>query len=87
MFRHIVCAVKHITLADAMERPSPRITQQQLEDESGVDRTRISRLLKDPNPNVTLDTYNRLVAALQKLGALKKNETLTFGSAQLEASR
>jgi len=80
-----VCAVKHtksqqkaVTLSEARARAS--LTQQQLEALSGVDRTRISKLESQDDPGVMLDTYEKLDGALRKVGALKPNEKLVFGS-------
>lgn len=67
-----------------MERGA--LTQLQLEELSGVDRTRISRLLSQDNPNPTIDTYDKLVVALRKCGALKASERLVFGQREAVAS-
>jgi transcriptional regulator with XRE-family HTH domain len=72
--------VKHITLAEAMDRAD--LTQQQLEDVSGVDRTRISKLLNADTANPTIDTYDKLVAALRAKRGLRRGEKLIFGRAQ-----
>lgn len=75
----MLCAVKHITLTTAMARVKPKLTQQQLEQESGVDRTWISKLRADADANPTIDTYRKLDAALRSLGALRRGEQLIFG--------
>jgi len=72
--------VKHtklVTLNEARDRKG--ITQLQLEEASGVDRTRISKLETQADPNPTLDTYEKLDKALRALGALKASEKLVFG--------
>ena len=74
----ILCAVKHITLRQAMARA--RLTQQQLEDLSGVDRTWIARLRVATDANPTLDTYRKLDEALRAEGGLKRGEKLVFAS-------
>jgi transcriptional regulator with XRE-family HTH domain len=57
------------------------LTQQQLEDLSGIDRSRIARLeTVDTNP--TLDTYTKLDQALRRAeNGLRRNEKLAFGPA------
>jgi transcriptional regulator with XRE-family HTH domain len=61
------------------------LTQQQLEELSGVDRTWISKLtLNRSNP--TIDTYDKLDAALRKVGALRRGEKLVFGPAPREGA-
>lgn len=48
------------------------MTQDDLEEKSGVDRTRISRLETDPDANPTFDTIQKLEAALGvKPGSLR----------------
>lgn len=74
-------AVKHITLSEAMARRDD-LTQQDVEDASGVDRTWVAKLLVAPRPNPTLDTYDKLDAGLRKLGVLKRGERLVFGRRQ-----
>lgn len=68
---------KLVTLNEARDRKG--ITQLQLEEASGVDRTRISKLETQADPNPTLDTYEKLDKALRALGALKASEKLVFG--------
>lgn len=62
--------MKHTTLAAARE--AKKLTQQQLENLSGVDRTRIARMEADPaNANPTVDTVRKLEDALDlRRGAL-----------------
>lgn len=78
---HILCAVKHITLSQARERA--RLTQLQLEELSGVDRTRISKM-ESESSNPTIDTVDKLDRALRAARdadgrpALRRNERLTF---------
>lgn len=73
-FGRIVCAVKHMTLAEARE--DANLTQQKLEDLSGVDRTRIAKMEADPvNANPTVDTVRKLEAALKL-----RRGTLVFGA-------
>lgn len=69
-------ATKHITLAEAMDRKD--LTQQQLEDASGVDRTWIAKL-KVRDSKIGLDTYEKLDTALRTLKALRRGEKLVFG--------
>jgi transcriptional regulator with XRE-family HTH domain len=76
--------VKHITLAAAMDRVD--LTQQRLEDLSGVDRTWISKLKADADANPTIDTYEKLDSALRTLGALRRGEKLVFGQPESVAS-
>lgn len=72
--RRILCVVKHMTLKAAREHAG--LTQQELEDKSGVDRTRISRIEADPlHANPTIDTVTKLEAALRL-----KRGTLVFGA-------
>lgn len=66
-----------------MERAD--LTQQQLEDLSGVDRTWIAKLQSGRNANPTIDTYDRLDAALRTKGALRRGEKLTFGQRESAA--
>lgn len=54
------------------------LTQQDVENASGVDRTWIAKLCVADNPNPTLDTYEKLDAGLRKLGVLKRGERLAF---------
>jgi len=69
-----MCAVKHMTLAEARE--AKKLTQQQLEDLSGVDRTRIAKMEADPaNANPTVDTVRKLEDALKL-----RRGTLVFGA-------
>lgn len=68
--------MKHITLAAAMDRKN--LTQQQVEDASGVDRTWIAKLNARGAVNPTIDTYEKLDAGLRKLGALRRGEKLVF---------
>lgn len=72
-----MCAVKHITLAEAMDRKD--LTQQEVEDASGVDRTWIAKLKSGSRVNPTIDTYDKLDHGLRKLGALRRGEKLVFG--------
>ncbi len=74
-----MCAVKHITLKDARDRVKG-LTQQRLEELSGVDRSRISRLETDDDTQVLKETYEALEDALRKVGALKRGEKLVFGT-------
>ena len=55
------------------------LTQQELEDLSGVDRTWIAKLKGNPRANPTIDTYEKLDAALRKKGALRRGDKLIFG--------
>lgn len=86
-----MCAVKHtkpgraVTLSEARSRV-PGLTQQQLEDLSGVDRTRISKLESQDDPRLLHDTYENLDGALRKCGALKPTEKLVFGQPLRAAS-
>ncbi len=66
-----------------MERAE--LTQQRLEDASGVDRTWIGKLKTDPDANPTIDTYDKLDTALRSLGALRRGEKLVFGSREAVA--
>ncbi len=52
-----------MTLSEARKRAG--LTQMELEELSGVDRTRISRIEADPNANPTIDTVRKLEAALK----------------------
>lgn len=74
---------KPVTLVEARGRIDG-LTQMHLEELSGVDRTRISKLESDRDPRVLHDTYEKLEAALRQVGALKRNEKLVFGK-QAEA--
>lgn len=76
--------MKHITLRDARDRSG--LTQLQLEELSGVERSRISRLESEDDTEVLHTTYVALEGALRKVGALKRGETLVFGSAKALAS-
>jgi transcriptional regulator with XRE-family HTH domain len=69
--------MKHIALKVVRRRAG--LTQQQLEDLSGVDRSRIARLeTADSNP--TLDTFVKLDQALRAAkNGLRRNEKLAFG--------
>lgn len=58
------------------------LTQQQLEDLSGVDRTWISKLKADAKANPTIETYDKLDAALRARGALRRGEKLVFGQSE-----
>jgi len=58
-------------------RTKAGLTQQQLEERSGVDRSRISRIESDPGANPTIDTVTKLESSL----GLKRG-TLLFGSAR-----
>ena len=63
-----------MTLAEA--RDAKGLTQQQLEDLSGVDRTWIAKIEADPvNANPTVDTVRKLEEGL----SLRRG-TLVFGS-------
>lgn len=62
------------------------LTQQQLEDASGIDRTWIAKLRASADANPTIDTYDKLDAALRKLGGLKRGEKLVFGQREAIAS-
>lgn len=86
----MVCAVKHtrkskppvmITLAEARGRIHG-LTQQKLEDISGVDRTRISKLEIRDDLSVMHDTFEKLDRALRQCGALRASEKLVFGPAK-----
>lgn len=56
-------------------RDSRGLTQQQLEDLAGVDRTRIAKMEADPiNANPTVETVRRLEQALKL-----RRGTLVFG--------
>ncbi len=76
--------MKHIHLERARERA--HLTQQQLEDASGVDRTRISKLEVAGDARVLQDTYDKLDAALRAAGGLRRGEKLVFGPAEAVAS-
>lgn len=86
-----MCAVKHtkpakpVSLSDAMDRVDG-LTQLRLEELSGVDRTRISKLCTQNDPRVLHDTYEKLDGALRRVGALKPSERLVFGQPQSLAS-
>lgn len=67
-----------VTLTEAMDR-IPGLTQTQLQEHSGVDRSRISKLKSQADPRVLHDTYEKLDAALRALGALRTSEKLVFG--------
>ena len=75
--------MKHITLLAARDRAG--LTQLQLEELSGVDRTRISKLEQDGG-NPTIDTHEKLDTALRKIpvrkGGLRRSEKLVYESAQ-----
>src|SRR4051812_1963798 len=85
-------AVKHtktrraVTLSEAMDRVRGGLTQLRLEELSGVDRTRISKLCTQDDARVLLDTYEKLDEALRKLGALRATERLVFGQREALAS-
>jgi len=66
-------------------RSRAKITQLQLEVLSGVDRTRISKLESDDDPQLLHDTYEKLDGALRKSGALKPHEKLVFGQREAVA--
>lgn len=78
-------APKQITLAAAMDRIDG-LTQQRLEDASGIDRTWIAKLRTNADANPTIDTYEKLDAALRKLGGLRRGEKLVFGQREAVAS-
>lgn len=78
MSTHILCGVKHITLKDARDRSG--LTQFQLEELSGVERSRISRLESEDDTDVLHSTYVALDGALRKVGALKRGEMLVVGT-------
>lgn len=59
------------------------LTQLRLEELSGVDRTRISKLESQDDPRLLHDTYEKLDAALRQVGALKAHEKLVFGQAAI----
>lgn len=89
-----MCAVKHtrtaaalkpVTLVDAMDRIDG-LTQQGLEDASGIDRTWIAKLRTNAAANPTIDTYEKLDAALRRLGGLRRGEKLVFGQRESLAS-
>ena len=67
-----------VTFTEAFERSG--LTQLQLEELSGVDRTRISKLMLQRDPKVKLDTYEKLTAALRNCGALAPAEKLVFST-------
>lgn len=71
-------SARPVTLASAMDRVKG-LTQMQLEEMSGVDRTRISKLRTQNDTRVLHDTYEKLDVALRTLGALKASERLVFG--------
>lgn len=75
-------SARPVTLADAMDRIDG-LTQMQLEELSGVDRTRISKLRTQNDARVLHDTYEKLDGALRRVGALRATERLVFG--QLES--
>lgn len=66
-----------VTLAEAMDRV-PGLTQLRLEQLSGLDRTRISKLRTKPSPRMPHDTYLKLDGALRHLGCLQPSERLVF---------
>lgn len=83
----MLCVVKHtkppkpckpVSLREAMDRV-PGLTQLQLQEASGVDRTRISKLLNADDPDILHTNYEKLDGALRRLGALKSSEKLVFG--------
>lgn len=73
--------MKHIGLRKARHRAG--LTQKQLEDLSGVDRSRIS-YLETTADNPTLDTARKLEGALREKNGLRRNEQLVFGPKGLE---
>jgi transcriptional regulator with XRE-family HTH domain len=80
-------ATQRVSLNEAMSRlKARRLTQLDVELASGVDRTRISRLCRQADPRVLLDTYEKLDDALRKLGALRAGERLVFGQTEAWAS-
>lgn len=89
--RHIICAMKHmrrlkpVNLSDAMDRVDG-LTQLRLEELSGVDRSRISKLCSQNDPRVFHETFEKLDGALRRVGALKPTERLVFGQPQSVAS-
>jgi transcriptional regulator with XRE-family HTH domain len=62
------------------------LTQLKLEELSGVDRTRISKLEIRDDTDVNHSTYEKLDAALRSIGALKANEKLVFGPVETAAA-
>lgn len=83
--KHTSPKPKLVYLQDARERGG--LSQVGLGDLSGVDRTWISKLEADPDGNPTVDTYDKLVAALVECGGLKAGEKLYCRRAPAEVSR
>jgi transcriptional regulator with XRE-family HTH domain len=81
---HTACAMKHITLLEARKRA--KLTQLQLEELSGVERSRIARLEFEVRANPTVDTAEKLDKALRGLKALRRGEKLVFGQREAVAS-
>lgn len=76
--------MKHITLQEAIARRAG-LTQQEVENASGVDRTWIAKLCASEDANPTIDTYDKLDSGLRKLGVLKRGERLVFGRQRVTA--
>lgn len=76
---------RSVTLAEVMDR-GDGLTQMQLEELSGVDRTRISKLCSQADARVLHDTYEKLADALRRAGFLKASERLVFGQPESIAS-
>lgn len=80
--------MKHMTLLEARRRfrlpgrTRPGITQLELEQLSSVDRTCISKLESDAEPNPKFETVRKLEAALRL-----RPGTLVFGSAEPAVAR
>lgn len=62
------------------------LTQQGLENASGIDRTWIAKLRANTDANPTIDTYEKLDSALRELGGLRRGEKLVFGQRESLAS-
>lgn len=80
--KRVVAAKRVVTLAEAMDRKD--LTQQQLEDACGIDRTWIAKL-KVRDADISVTTYAKIDAALRRLKALRRGERLVFGPRENEA--
>lgn len=69
--------MKRVSLYDARDRAG--LTQLELEELSGIDRTRISKLEATPGAKCLADTYDALATALRKSKGLRANEVLVMG--------
>lgn len=82
----MICGMKHtkrvVTLTEAMARKD--LTQQELEDASGIDRTWIAKL-KVRDAEISVNTYAKLDTALRELKALRRGERLVFGPGPRES--